>query len=169
MWHSGLFDLTFDHPENWPGGAKVPNAEMTWEPNTLCEDFCIVNGEQFLIRCVLELRIVGAVGQRFGFGVWLSMWEADFTAYAESFNDGRQGGLGPWHGRLANTLKGYPETFNLKCAVHPQSNRQRPLARLDPVDHPLFVEQRDGISLDRILELYALAGHGINLEEPRES
>jgi hypothetical protein len=43
--------------------------------------------------------------------------------------------------------------------VHPQPARQRPYIELEPTDHPLAVEQRTGITLDRLLELYALNGH----------
>jgi hypothetical protein len=32
---------------------------------------------------------------------------------------------------------------------------------LGPTAHPLAMDQRDGISFDRILELYALNGHDI--------
>jgi hypothetical protein len=169
MWHSGLFDLACDHPESWPGGDKVPNEEMTWDLTSLCEDFCIVNGEHFFIRCVLDFPIVGAPGERFGFGVWSAVREVDFVAYSKIFDDDEPGPAGPWLGRVANTLKGYPETFNLKCKLYPQQNRRRPLGVIDRVRHPIRVEQRDGITFDRILELYDLNGHGIDLTPSHES
>jgi hypothetical protein len=50
---------------------------------------------------------------------------------------------------------------NLKCHVRPRSGRQRPLIELEPTDHPLSVEQRDGISIDRLLEIYAINGHDL--------
>ena len=69
--------------------------------------------------------------------------------------------MGPWFGWFSNRLKGYPETLNLKCQVRPRSGRQRPLIELEPTDHPLAVEQRDGITLDRIFEIFALNGHDL--------
>jgi hypothetical protein len=56
-------------------------------------------------------------------------------------------------------LKGYPDTLNLKCQVLPQEGRQRPFVELEPTAHPLAVEQREGATFDRILEIYALYGH----------
>jgi len=41
----------------------------------------------------------------------------------------------------------------------PQAARQRPFIELEPTDHPLAVEQRSGITFDRLLELYAINGH----------
>jgi hypothetical protein len=35
------------------------------------------------------------------------------------------------------------------------------LIELEPTDHPLAVEQRDGITFDRVLEIYALHGHDL--------
>jgi hypothetical protein len=69
--------------------------------------------------------------------------------------------LGPWFGWFSNRLKGYDDTLNLKCQVHPRPGRQRPWIELEPTDHPLAVEQRRGMTLDRLLEIYALNGHDI--------
>ena len=79
----------------------------------------------------------------------------------DSFDSGDQGRLGPWFGWFSNRLKGYPETLNLKCQVRPRSGRQRPLIELEPTEHPLAVEQRDGITIDRLLEIYSLNGHDL--------
>jgi hypothetical protein len=47
----------------------------------------------------------------------------------------------------------------MKCRVRPQNDSQRPLIELEPTDHPLSAEQQNGISLDRILDIYAENGH----------
>ena len=65
----------------------------------------------------------------------------------------------PWFGWFSTALKGYPRTVGLKCAVHPRDGGQRPWLELEAADHPLAVEQRDGITLDRIFEIFALNGH----------
>ena len=58
-------------------------------------------------------------------------------------------------------LKSYPDTLNMKCQVHPREGRQRPTIELEPTDHPLAIEQRDGITFDRLLTIYALNGHDL--------
>ena len=67
--------------------------------------------------------------------------------------------LGPRFGWFSNRLKGYPDTLNLKCQVHPRAGRQRPWIELEATDHPLALEQRNGITFDRLLEILALHGH----------
>lgn len=67
----------------------------------------------------------------------------------------------PWFGWFSNRLIDYPDTINLKCHVYLQQQQQRPFIELEPTDHPLAVEQRDGITFDRLLEIYAINGHDI--------
>ena len=158
--HTGLFDLASDRPYHWGGGAPQPNTELEGATNILTEDFCIQGGD-FFVRGVLQLPIVGGNGAHFGFGVWSTLSKANFDRYVETFDDGTQGSLGPWFGWFCSRLKGYPDTLHLKCSVHPRNERHRPLIELKPADHPLAVEQREGITFDRVLELYALNGHDL--------
>jgi hypothetical protein len=158
--HMGLFDIALDRPGACSSDQPVqPNADLGISDNILTEDFCVVDGEHFFVRGVLELPVVGAPGTCFGWGVWSSLSKANFDLYVETFNDGEQGALGPWFGWFSNSLPGYPETFSLKCQVFPQDDKQRPLVELEATDHPLSLEQQNGITFDRILELYALTGH----------
>ncbi|MDP6706340.1 MAG: DUF2199 domain-containing protein [Alphaproteobacteria bacterium] len=159
--HRGLFDLACDRPDHWPGGAKpAANAALDKSGDFLSEDFCVLDGTHYFVRCVLMLPVQGADGS-FGYGVWSTLSEANFDAYVESFDGGEQGRLGPWFGWFSNALKGYPDTLNLKCRIHPHDGSRRPSIELEPTEHPLAVAQRDGISFDKILDLYALNGHDI--------
>jgi hypothetical protein len=54
---------------------------------------------------------------------------------------------------LSSSIGIYPETLNLKANVHSRSIRERPLIVLEPTDHPLSIEQRDGVSIQRIREI----------------
>jgi hypothetical protein len=160
--HGGLFDLACGKPDFWQGSAvKRPNSEIHTSSNILTEDFCVLEGEHFFIRCVLRLPVVSRPDTHFGFGVWTTLSKENFDLYIETFDSGEQGLMGPWFGWFSNRLKGYPDTLNLKCHVHPQEGRQRPHIELEPTEHPLALEQRRGISFDRVLEIYALNGHDL--------
>jgi hypothetical protein len=162
--HAGLFDLACDAPDFWRDGAeRKPNADIVSATHILTEDFCILDGEHFFVRGVLELPIIGASGERFGFGVWTTLSRKNFDLYLASFDSGEQGHLGPWFGWFSNRLSGYPDTLNLKCQVHPQDGRKRPLIALEATDHPLAVEQHEGITFDRLLEIYAQHGHDLRI------
>jgi hypothetical protein len=163
--HNGPFDLACGKPDPWPGqdgpNDYVPNSAVLSSRNFLSEDFCVLNDEHFFVRCVLRLPIIGADRASFGYGTWSTLSRKNFELYTDHFDEGKRADLGSWFGWFSNRLNGYPDTVNLKCHVHPQDNRQRPLIELEPTDHPLAREQREGITFDRLLEIYALHGHDI--------
>jgi hypothetical protein len=43
--------------------------------------------------------------------------------------------------------------------VHIRDNGIRPYIELQPTDHPLAIEQRNGITVERVAELYSLMMH----------
>lgn len=158
--HGGVFDLACGKPDPWPGTeAALPNSAIAGATHVLTEDFCKLDGEHYFVRGVLQLPIIGSGGEVFGFGVWSTLSKASFDAYLETFDSGEQAKLGSRFGWFSNRLKGYPDTLNLKCQVLPQDGRQRPLIELEPTEHLLAIEQREGISFDRLLEIYAINGH----------
>jgi hypothetical protein len=160
--HQGIFDLACAKPEAWTGSEdKVPNAEVRHSTHFLSEDFCILENEHFFVRCVLSIPIVGSSGESFGYGVWSTLSKKNFDIYVDGFDKGDYEKQGPWFGWFSSGLKGYPDTLSLKCHVHPRHGRERPLVELEDVGHPLVHEQREGISFDRLLEIYALYGHDI--------
>ena len=53
----------------------------------------------------------------------------------------------------------YPDTLLLKTHVHLRGVNARPLIELEPTDHPLAVEQRNGITAARVRELGELFEH----------
>jgi hypothetical protein len=160
--HGGLVDLVSVRPDAWAGGEEPrPNSEVLTSTNILTEDFCVINREHFFVRCLLRLPIVTKPDISFGFGTWATLSSANFDLYIDTFDSGEQGGLGPWFGWFSNRLDGYPDTFNLKCQVQPRAGRQRPYIQLEPTQHPLAIEQRNGITFDRLLEIYALNGHDL--------
>lgn len=160
--YHGIPDLAFDAPDQWPGPVEyAPNSALDMSGDFLSEDFCVLEGTHFFVRCVLELPIIGGGYVCFGFGVWSSLSRENFELYLEHFDDGEADDTQSWFGWFCNRLKGYPDTLLLKCQVHPRRGGQRPLIELEPTDHPLAVEQHDGITFDRVLDLHAVNGHDL--------
>jgi len=159
--HQGLFDLAARHPVQWPHGEEYePNAALRMDGDFLSEDFCVLRGEHFFVRSLLLLPIIGAE-KPFGFGVWGTLSRVNFELYVDTFDGGVQGHLGPWFSWFSNELRSHPDTVNLKAQMHPRNGRQRPYLQIMTEDHPLAREQRDGITFDRVLDLYALYDHDI--------
>jgi hypothetical protein len=50
------------------------------------------------------------------------------------------------------------ETLGQTCTVRPRNGGARPLVTLNAADHPLAQQQAKGISLDRMLDLFAASG-----------
>ncbi len=160
--HSGIFDLACFAPAAWRHDeAYEPNSALRMDGDFLSEDFCVIDGQNFLVRGVLQLPLLKSGGLTFGYGVWSTLSRSNFEKYLADFDSGHVG-KESWFGWFLNALKGYePSTYALKCNVEPQPNRMRPLIFLEPTDHPLAREQADGISYERLMEIYALHGHAL--------
>jgi hypothetical protein len=125
----------------------------------LGSDTAILDGEHFFIRGRLEIPIVGAE-QPFAWDVWVTMGRADFDRAIEYWDTpGRERLLEPTGGYLSTTLPGYPDTLNLMSRVHTRPLGLRPYIELEPTDHPLSIEQRTGITWDRVEEIASLVLH----------
>jgi hypothetical protein len=62
--HAGLFDLACDNPDFWQGSTdKRPNSAVLGADNVVTEDFCIIDGQNF-VRCVLKLPLLGCPARR---------------------------------------------------------------------------------------------------------
>ena len=158
--HFGLFDLGCAKPDFWlDSELPLPNSAIAESRHCLTEDFCILDNEHYFVRCVLRLPLIGSPGEYFGFGVWSTLSRKNFDRYLETFDSGLQEGLGPWFGWFSNRLTGYPDTLNLKCQIHPRPGRQRPWLELEPGEHTLAKEFLQGVTYERLLEIYATYGH----------
>ena len=87
----------------------------------------------------------------FGFGVWVSQSRKNFETYVENFDTPE---IGPFFGWLCTNIGYYPErSLGLKSMAHFRGNGQRPTVELEPTDHPLSVDQREGITLAKAWEI----------------
>jgi hypothetical protein len=124
----------------------------------LSSDDCIIDGESFFVRGCLEIPVHGAA-EPLIWGVWVSLSQQSFLAWQKVFDQKYRSHVGPFFGWLNAWLKPYPETMNLKTRVHLRDHGQRPWIELEPTDHPLAREQSNGISVDRVAEIYSIMVH----------
>ena len=109
-------------------------------------------GRSFYIRACLEVPIRGT-GRTFTWGVWCSLSEPSYLEISEHWDDPARSSLGPHFGWLCTKIPGYPDTVFLKTMVHQRDVGVRPLVELEATDHPLAVDQRDGIEEDRLKDI----------------
>lgn len=113
---------------------------------------CVIETDDerhFFVRGCLEVPIK-RTDRIFSWGVWVSVSEPSFLELSEHWDDSSRTGLGPYFGWLCTKIPEYPETMFLKTMVHQRPVGERPLIELEPTDHPLSVEQQQGIGLPEL-------------------
>lgn len=139
-------------------GADTPAAYdsiPTGERDLRCEltaDFCVIDNSEFFVRGCIELPVND--GPRpFVWGVWTSLSQESYQPLRDIWDTPGRESEPPFFGWLCTMLPPYPDTFLLKTHVHTRPVGQRPFVELEPTDHPLAVEQREGITMDRVREI----------------
>lgn len=147
----GLPDVAYDFPVYYAALSEAERKTTT----RITSDLCSVGDDRF-IRAVCRIPVVDS-DVEFGWGVWVSLSQENFQRYVDSYEDADQSKLGTMFGWLSNKLPGYPDTLKLQTTVVPQDDNQRPLVYISDVhaDHPLFIEQREGISQGKLARIYA--------------
>lgn len=131
---------------------------------TVGSDQCVVDQQWFFIRGCLEIPVLGST-----WGLWASVREEVFDEISDSWEEaGREKLRGPFKGRLANSLSIYPETLNLKVKILIQPVATRPLFIVEELEHPLGIEQQDGISETKFREMASLLLHQQRFGLPAE-
>ncbi|MFI5734154.1 DUF2199 domain-containing protein [Kribbella sp. NPDC051587] len=145
--HSGLPSAFHtEAPAYWrPELDGAPGSELG-------SDQCVIDGEHFFVRGLIELPVIGTA-DTFVWGVWVSLSQESFQHISDRwFAEGREADP-PYFGWLSTELDYSPSTLNLKTNLHSRPVGERPLIELEPTDHPLAVEQRDGITAARAQEI----------------
>lgn len=114
-------------------------------------DLCTIDGEHFFVRARVQLPVSegGAEAPVFEWRVWASVSGADWVRLAEGFDGGDASPLAPSVAFVASRLPDYPDTLDLKGRLHAQPGAL-PILVLAESEHPLAIEQADGISIERV-------------------
>lgn len=164
--HRGSPSFAYEKPVYY---FEVPEAEREARI-TINSDLCEIRPAQggdenpiCAIRGTLEIPIHGA-DEPFCWGVWAAQSKDNFDRYRETF-DADQSAITTF-GWLAVAMRVYGRTQagepieHLRCDVDWGPAGKRPEIRLHECDHALFLDQRDGISWDRAIEIARTVIHG---------
>ena len=116
----------------------------------LDDNLCVMDNAHFFIRGCIEIPIIGT-HEHLIWGVWVSLSEDNFNKVKEYWD--KQDVLESMFGWLSTDLPCYPDTVNLNTLVHRRPDGIRPYIELEPTDHPLAVEFRDGVTIERVQEI----------------
>lgn len=146
-WHEGWPDISCSQPDFT---ASITGSERE-KRVFLTTDLCVLDDEHFFIRCLLPLKVCGTE-ENFAWGIWSSLSKENFLRY-KAFYEEDMSDWEPMFGYLSNRLPHYPDTLSLKLSVQTGAQGARPIVRLEPNDHPLAIDQRDGLALEKLLEI----------------
>lgn len=148
-WHDELpLDVGFDEPlyvSELDDDQRARWVTGTGDFRELVQD----DVRHYFIRGVIEIPIVGT-DEVFCYGVWSSLSEKSYAAALVAHQNNES--AGPFFGWLSNRLPSYPDTLNLKMKVHLRRDIRSAL-ELEPTDHPLAVEQRNGMAVHRVEQI----------------
>ena len=132
----------------------------------LSTDQCEVKGQKlfdekhYFILGNIDIPIIGAE-EIFRWSVWVSLSKTNYERTCKLWDTEGREKEPPYFGWLCTSLPVYdPSTINLKTHVHTNPVGVRPFIELEPTDHPLAVEQRNGITLARVQEIAEIILHG---------
>lgn len=148
-------------------------APAVWDPAftdaddcLLSSDQCVIHAQHYFVRRLIEIPVIDS-DEVFSWGVWVSLSRENFAAASDLWDTPGRESEKPYFGRLTTELLAYSSTpLNLKTNLHTRPVGQRPFVELEPTDHPLAVEQRTGITPDRVREIAAAVLHPFDEGRP---
>lgn len=146
--HDGLpFSYGSDAPAYW-------SEQLAYDPESeLDQELCVVRGEHYFVRARVVIPVLDAA-ESFDWGVWVSLSAPNFGRMIDLWSTPGREQEPPYFGWLSTEIPLYePSTLHLKTHVHTQPVGKRPTVELEHTDHPLAVEQCNGITLARVQQI----------------
>ena len=118
----------------------------------LTQDLCVIDDERFFVYGSLEIPISDGPGP-FIWGVWAEVSKEDFFRYQNLLGvEGRETEPSI-PATLGSDIPLYPPMLELGASVKHQPAGERPLILLCESDHPLYREQSQGTTTQRVREI----------------
>lgn len=115
----------------------------------------VLDKEHFFVRGNIFLPVIDT-DEVFAWGVWSTISRENFGIMIHHWEtEGRENIVQPAFGYLSNPLP-YPDTMNLNMMIHTSPVGEFPYFELEPTNHPLAIEQREGITMARVHEINKL-------------
>ncbi len=115
-------------------------------------DQCVIDNKEFFLRGRIPVPVHG-LEEPFIWGVWAEVGPKDFLRTTQLWNVLGREAEPAFPGYLNSEIPLYGDTINLEVNVQTQVVGRRPHFLVSRADHPLAIEQREGISLKRVEEI----------------
>lgn len=134
-----------------PWKALVPESEFKQRVD-LTPDQCVVDEKFFFIRGHIEIPIHD-YPESLAFSVWSSLSETSFLHMCERWEASDRASDPPYFGWLCSPVATYPNSIHLKLSVQSRAPGLTPLFITEKTDHPLSIDQHNGITIAKWHEL----------------
>jgi hypothetical protein len=119
------------------------------------DDICALRGEggaadRFFVRCTLSVDLLDVPGKT-AWGLWAEVSEHDALIIRDAWDDPEQNKVPPMQARVANRIRGYPDTIGVPVLLRLTGPKSRPALSL-PSDslHPFARECLAGVCIHRV-------------------
>jgi hypothetical protein len=143
-------ELSFKRPDAVVALSKAEREARCKESN----DLCSMDGERFFVRGVLPLPVAGRQ-EPYCIGLWAEISAQAYERIWKLWDEPDQSSEPAFQATLANDVPG-GATLGLRVKVALTGPTTRPDLFVVEVSHPLFEEQRAGISSHRAYEYSSL-------------
>ena len=146
-YHVGMPTFGWDWPIQY---LLIPEVERSTRVE-LGPDYCVINDEWYFVRGCLDIPVHGH-DEPFSWGAWVSLSRENFLRYGKLHDNVEREPGARFVGWLCSAIPGYPDPGEepLKAALHIRPWPTRPFIELEPTDYPLAIEQREGVTVERV-------------------
>lgn len=118
----------------------------------LLESLCIIDQKHFFHRGRITIPIID-YEENLLFDVWTSISEANYNKRMDLWDAPNRVFEEPYFGWLQNSIPAYGETLNIKTISFEQEVGVIPEIKSIEEGHPLTIDQENGISYNRAVEI----------------
>ncbi len=154
-WHAELhLQYSFQAPQ---AITAIPPSELR-QRVVITPDQCVIDNSSFYLRGRILLPVIGQ-DDPFVWGVWAEVSPANFLRSNQVWHTAGRENEPPFRGYLNSEIFIFGNTINLEVDIHTQVIGERPRFTISNPDHPLALEQRNGITLERAQEIAEMIIH----------
>ena len=117
--------------------------------STINKDLCIIDNERYFIKGQIKIKVLDNEND-FSWNVWIEISKSDFDNEESNWEEENRFLNKPYFGVLDTVLNCYPDSVGLKVSVQTQKLGIVPSIKIEDSNHPLFLEQENGIDMKRV-------------------
>ncbi|QNI36428.1 DUF2199 domain-containing protein [Edaphobacter albus] len=151
-------ELPLQYSVNAPQAVLAVPPEERDRRIVMTPDQCVIDGKDFYLRGRILLPILDSA-EPFVWGVWAEVSPKSFLRANELWNTPGRENEPSFPGWLNSDIFLFGSTLNLEVNIHTQPVGERPQFTISDPNHPLAIEQRNGITLERAEEIAEMILH----------